>query len=477
VDIRSVSGSQYGSGADFRLWAAAGVTFLFYVILWGLYRPYNIDDPWSLSFSYSFCHRQSELDLAFGGRFPNGMGGTIAFGKLAAFTQCAVFDLFGWTRTALEVLSKTVSLAGLALMGLFLSRIGIGRRIIFCYIVAFAALEPFFGMASQAKYECFTFLLLFGSLLLVSNGRWFLAGLMAATAVEIQPMGILAPVMTAICLAFTHDGDRRERVRAWAALLAGGALVIPVYFLLHPHIFTAFTPVGGLEASWLLHPGFLYAYFWETQYKRHLPELAVFLCAIALFLIRRRGDEQARRWGRFTFACLIAATAASFLLKWPNYNYAVFWYWAALLLVFRVAGTYARASWVCLIAVLYIMPQYGFVFAKNRNGGFSNEEFGALRTAIGQVAGTADAVPVFGDYTLWFAMPEQFTVANHQNIGLAGQAAVVACFDKLLVNDPQMLTCEEIQSVIDLVPASQVDLGPTTVRLFKVAPTQGASRS
>jgi hypothetical protein len=86
VGIRRVLGSQRDLWADIRLWAAAGVTILFHAALWGLYRPYNIDDPWFLSFSYGLCHRQSELDLAFGGRFPNGMGGTIAFGKLAAFT-------------------------------------------------------------------------------------------------------------------------------------------------------------------------------------------------------------------------------------------------------------------------------------------------------------------------------------------------------------------------------------------------------
>jgi hypothetical protein len=122
------------------------------------------------------------------------------------------------------------------------------------------------------------------------------------------------------------------------------------------------------------------------------------------------------------------------------------------------------------------MPQYGFVYAKNRNGGFSPADFGAVRAAITQAAGTEEAVPVFGDYTLWFAVPERFTVANHQNIGLAGQAAVVACFDKLLVNDPQMLTCGEIQSAIGLVPAGEVALGPATVRLFKVAPLKVAPR-
>jgi hypothetical protein len=84
VGIGRALGSQHSFWADFRLWAAAVATFLFYIALWGLYRPYNIDDPWFMSFSYDLCHRQSELDLAFGGRFPNGMGGTIAFGKLVA---------------------------------------------------------------------------------------------------------------------------------------------------------------------------------------------------------------------------------------------------------------------------------------------------------------------------------------------------------------------------------------------------------
>ena len=70
-----------------------------YVLLWNKYRPYNIKDSWFSSFSYNLCHKHSELDDAFGGRFPNGMGGTVVFGKLAAYPQCVLYDLFGWTLT------------------------------------------------------------------------------------------------------------------------------------------------------------------------------------------------------------------------------------------------------------------------------------------------------------------------------------------------------------------------------------------
>jgi len=452
------------------LWIAAGLTFLFHVALWGHYRPYNIDDPWFLSYTYNLCHRQSELDLAFGGRFPNGMGGTIAFGKFAAYIQCSFFDLSGWTRNALEALSRTVSYIGLALLGIFLSRIGIGKATALCLLVTFAALEPFFGMASQARYDCFTFVLLFASLLMASCGRNYLAGFTAAAAMEIQPMGILASVIVGLFIACA-PGGWQKRARAGAALLAGGVLFIPVYFLLHPNIFTAFNPIDEINAARFHHPGFLYAYFWETQYKRHLPELAVFIASTILFLMRRTGDQS-----KFAFTCVIAVTAASFMLKWPNYNYTVFWYWAALLLLFQVAGTYGRASWICLLATLYMLPQYGFVFAKNRSAGFSAAEFSAVRTAIGQVAGTAEAVPVYGDYTLWFAMPETFIMANRQNIGLAGHATVVACFDEQLVKDPLMLTCPEIQATVELVPASELDLGVAKVRLFKVPAARYAER-
>lgn len=446
--------------SDFRIHAAAALAILYYVALWGIYRPYNIDDPWFLAYSYGLCHRRSELDLAFGSKFPNGMGGTIAFGKLAAYAQCAFFDRFGWTRTSLQALSTLVSFAGLGLLCLFLARIDVGRRMVLCYAIAFVVLEPFFGMASQAKYECFVFLMMSGSLLLVSLGRPFMAGFIAGLAVEIQPMGIVVPILAGTYLAVTEDGWHRRR-RALTGLTAGAFVAVPVYLFLHPNILSAFNPVNRIDGTWLFHPGFLYSYFWETQYKRHLPELVVFVAAAVLY-IRRRDPGP----GRLAFAFAAAATAASFLLKWPNYHYTVFWYWSALLLVFQVAGTYRRASFICLAAAIYLLPQYGYVYARNRTEGLSEAHFESLRAAIQEVAGRQEPVSVFGDYTLWFAMPELYTVANRENSALAEKAAVVACLDDLPVREPLALTCSDIRIVFDLAPVRIMDLNRIRVKLF-----------
>ena len=115
-----------------------------------------------------------------------------------------------------------------------------------------------------------------------------------------------------------------------------------------------------------------------------------------------------------------------------------------------------------------MLPQYGFVVAKNRNAGFSAADFRAVRTAIGQAVRTSQAVPVYGDYTLWFAMPETFVMANRQNIGVAKDAAIVTCFDEQFVKDPLMLTCPEIEAATELAPAGELDLGGARMRLLKV---------
>ena len=150
-----------------------------YVLLWNKYRPYNIDDSWFSSFSYNLCHKHSELDDAFGGRFPNGMGGTVVFGKLAAYPQCVLYDLFGWTLTSLKIFAKLTSLGGVILIALALLKAGFERSLVWLFVIAFIAMEPFFNMANQGRYESVTFLFMGAALLLVSYGRILLPDLLA----------------------------------------------------------------------------------------------------------------------------------------------------------------------------------------------------------------------------------------------------------------------------------------------------------
>ncbi len=193
-----------------------------YVLLWNKYRPYNIDDSWFSSFSYNLCHKHSEIDDAFGGRFRNGMGGTVVFGKLAAYPQCVLYDLFGWTLTSLQIFAKLTSLGGVILIALALLKAGFERSLVWLFAISFIAMEPFFNMANQGRYESVTFLFMGAALLLVSYGRITFAGFISAAAVEIQPIGIVVPLFAAIFLLTTRPGSRREMVRSWLRLAAGG---------------------------------------------------------------------------------------------------------------------------------------------------------------------------------------------------------------------------------------------------------------
>jgi hypothetical protein len=59
-----------------------------YAIIFQNYRVNtSIDTQFYLSFSYNYCVKGIDTDVTFGSSFPFGMGGTIAFGKLAAIVQ------------------------------------------------------------------------------------------------------------------------------------------------------------------------------------------------------------------------------------------------------------------------------------------------------------------------------------------------------------------------------------------------------
>ncbi|HEX3339250.1 MAG TPA: hypothetical protein VHT68_08760 [Pseudolabrys sp.] len=59
-----------------------------YAIIFQNYRVNtSIDTQFYLAFSYNYCVKGIDTDVTFGSSFPFGMGGTIAFGKLAAIVQ------------------------------------------------------------------------------------------------------------------------------------------------------------------------------------------------------------------------------------------------------------------------------------------------------------------------------------------------------------------------------------------------------
>lgn len=432
-----------------------------YVLLWNKYRPYNVDDPWFTSFSYDLCHKHSEFDEAFGGRFPNGMGGTVVFGKLAAYPQCVFYDLFGWSQTSLQIFAKLTSLGGLILIALALLKAGFERSLVGYFFITFIAMEPFFNMANQGRYESVTFLFLGAALLLAAHGWMAMAGLISAAAVEIQPIGIVVP-LTALIFILCRQGVSRQDLLRSSLRFGGGCIAfVPFYFLLHPNLKDAITKADTSGAAEQLYPlGFVYGFFFEEKYYRHMPELVVFIAAIILFI--RNKDKT---YNKFAIYTILVITILSLAIKWGNFNYTPFWYFPALLLVFQVAQSFRMTGWICLAFLLYVVPQYGVAYMMNRHRGFTQADITKISEQISKVAET-DQRPryIFGNYSLWFADPAHYIVSRKIMSDKARLATIVVCQD--LESNPYYLNCDQIGHLTKLVPASVVDLPTGKVRLF-----------
>ena len=79
------------------------------------------------------------------------MGGTIAFGKLAAMVQCAALSPFNWSLVAANVLSVAGVVLSMAVIFAFLVGEGFGRLGAVTCCLGLAATEPFVAMANQSN--------------------------------------------------------------------------------------------------------------------------------------------------------------------------------------------------------------------------------------------------------------------------------------------------------------------------------------
>jgi hypothetical protein len=370
-----------------------------YATMLGNYRVnLAIDTQWDLSFSYNYCVKGIETDATFGSVFPGGMGGTVAFGKLAAMVQCAALSPFNWSLVAANVLSVAGVVLSIAAIFSFLVGEGFGRLEAVTCCLGLAATEPFVAMANESKYEYTTFLLAVCGLLLAARRHLFLAGLISVLAIEVQPIGIMAPIYLIAyelgrmiqarrcCVAF----DRVTK------MVLGGVLGLAVYFILHPHILALLAaspnPVQwGKEGS--IH--FLYGYFFEARLYRHLPELAVFAACLWVHIWRR----DYMQWP-FPIIASFATLFIGFFIAHRNYFYTPFWYFPSFLLVFRTISVAWRAVAVPALVLVLFVPQYAVAYVEEHK--YARQwELQVARSAITSRGTDLSHAQIFGDFIFW----------------------------------------------------------------------------
>jgi hypothetical protein len=369
-----------------------------YTALFGVYRcNHAIDTPWYLSFSYNYCIKGIDTDATFGVQFPVGQGGTVAFGKLAAMVQCAALAPFNWSLVAANLLSVAGVVLSMAAIFAFLVSEGFGRSGAVICCLALAATEPFVAMANQSKYEYVTFLLAVCSLLLAARRHLLLAGLISVLAIEVQPIGIMAPTYLVAYELGRMIQTRRYRLEfdRVVKMVLGGVVGLAVYFVLHPHILTLLAASSN-AAEWSqgsIH--FLYAYFFGTRLYRHLPELAVFAACLLVHIWQRDYIQ----WP-FPIIASLATLFIGFFLRHQNEFYAPFWYFPSFLLVFLTISVHWRAIAVPVFVLVLFVPIYAVAYVDGHKYARQGE-LQVARAAIASRGTDLSHVHIFGDSIFW----------------------------------------------------------------------------
>jgi hypothetical protein len=334
-----------------------------YATMFGNYRiNHAIDISWYLSFSYNYCMKGIDTDATFGVPFPVGMGGTVAFGKLAAMVQCAALAPFNWSLVAANLLSVAGVALSMAAIFVFLLGEGFSRFGAVTCCLGLAATEPFVAMANQSKYEYVTFPLAVCGLVLAARRHLLLAGLISVLAIEVQPIGIMAPIYLVAYELGRMIQARRYRLKfdRLVKMVLGGVLGLAVYSVLHPHIL-ALLAASPNPAEWgkegSIH--FLYGYFFEARLYRHLPELAVFAACLFVHIWRR----DYMQWP-FPIIASLATLFIGFFIPQDNTFYTPFWYFPSFLLVFLTISVHWRAVAVPVLVLVLFVPQYAVAYVE-----------------------------------------------------------------------------------------------------------------
>jgi hypothetical protein len=428
---------------------------ILYIALIGRYRPFELDNSWFLSFSHSFWTRRIETDTFTQQVFPmGGMGGVIAFGKLAAVVQGAILNCFGWSLTAATLISITFILLSLALLANTCRRLGYSANYTLCFIALLGFTEPFVAVSQKARYE-------FLPIFLLSLALWFavrehigLSIFVAALAAEVEPAAIVIPFAVATFLISRNVHLKSLRTpRLILRILLGASAAATVYFLFHPHIFSLFrsadwsalknggiNPLGGFVTAYYAggtveHPSLSPALSYLVR-KRHTPEFALLIASVVVCIFGHKKHLLAQ-WPAL---CILVILLLSTLLRWPNPAYFAFMAPFSSFFIMQALYGDRYRNWILAAILLFTLPQYvyRYHFWSSRDAGFSQYDENQINAAITREATLLGKSPqqlnLIGNYTLWFAHPDLFVDLNKAivNNTMLGNADMLLCFDQPL---------------------------------------------
>jgi hypothetical protein len=373
---------------------------LTYFLLHDIYRPNNYDDPGFLSFVYNYFNRGIAHDVVFGSTHQDGYSGLVLFGKTCGYLYGSVLSLVGWTRSNSHLISIVLVSLSAFLWYRIIFELKFSLRFALFFPLALLLLEPSFGAANQARSDALCFFLLSLSLLLFIKRAYLLSGFLAMVSFEVHPVGV-STLFYILAVTLARRGTMKtfakNPARSVFAFACGLLLGAGYYYILHrnalPLLFT--TLARGNKGGFEIIP-ILTEYFFKTKYYRHIPELILIIGCAGVFIARRYW-----RKNRLPAFFLLAACAIALVIRRPNFMYMIFLYPAFLLVIFYVFQSAGRLRLIMVMLLIYLIPQYAYVYFQNRDFNF--------QCYVEKVARVVpdDGLSVIGSPNNWFAFQDR----------------------------------------------------------------------
>ena len=342
-----------------QILVAALLLVSIYVLMIPFYGLHGIDDTFTLSYYYHYWLYGNEF-----GRF-GGYGVVAYFGKTQAFIYGLWSEIWGWERLPMRALSTILVFIGALLWGAIAWHFTRNRSFVIATIILCLLLDTFVSGAVKARPDALVYMLSALATLLACKRKWFLAGFIISVAIETHPAAIFGfAIVISVWFSEKSRFDGTYIKQYLPRLIAGGMLGIAYYLSLHfEHLKEVVPYLQSANTRNFLLRSSLYLHFFEARYYRYIVNLLIFVIAYGLFYWKCNRNSQLWRFLHYaTLGVLIADLATGR----GNLLYAIHAY-PIFVLVLLTAWQHLSKPWSWLIAGFFclMLPQYGYVLAKN----------------------------------------------------------------------------------------------------------------
>jgi len=377
---------------------------------YGLHSCYNIyyeDDSWTMSNAWNLVNLGVDHDLVFLDQ-ENVFTGQL-FGKVYFFLSGNVLNLIGWTKGNVFLINSALIFASAFVWFKILQDLPDSCKMSKWLPLFLPIFPPCFFAAHTGRTDAFTLFLLSIGFLMFVRKYYVVAGILSMLAIESHIMGVVSlfyylsyfiySEKKHFTARFSYKDFRADNALPLTKSMLGFAVGIIIYMSLHYKVFDLEQLSNIVRSkSDMVSPvnNYILAYFTDFDWYYHLPEMALFITTIVLYL--RNGLY---RKNPLLLIMLVVLVFSTFITRRENRNYFIYLVPAVMMFYFYTYRAIGQLRPFMVVLTLICMSYYSALYVAHKDFKFSD-----FVSFIDNNASDKE-IPIIGMPDVWFAAMER----------------------------------------------------------------------